>query len=515
MDHLFSALLNLRPEGWLVLLVIMLPLTVYFLVTVFRARTEAGTELARLQIVRMKVQPALDAEDPPEAEEMAEEALAVVFPYPERSLIRRVVLAVTRARTLATPDTQAATEAVIQVGESRLGLVRNVPNLLMLAGLLGTVLGLAGSLSTLAPQLAVAAQATAPAQLAKSLGETMTAMQGAFGCSLWGILLSLTSSMLFSLVSRRQEAFQDEVAQFVHSELIPAVFPRTLTSQMDRMSRHLRDVSSGFREIHSQFNAVAGQFEAVMSSAGETLGESLLRLTETSAQVGEVFGSMDRTVSDLARQLGEGVVLLAQAQEGAASSLRVNSREMQQQLEGQTRTVGKLQEQVTLDTERLLQRIGAVSEALGRAGNKFEESGLTFRTEQSSQASRLDRHFETLSVTLSRTAEQAVNSSTAQLQEKLGQQGQLLVRLEGQIAGQTQQLLSNLQAVSEQLRQAGSAFAENGHRLTAEQGQYTQRLDRHFGTLRQMLGEEASQEGIGLEKTGPEASESRQSATGD
>ena len=183
MDHLFSALLNLRPEGWLVLLVIMLPLTVYFAVTVLWARLDAHTEHTRLRAVQVKVQPALDTEDPPEAEEMAEEVLAVARSYPERSLIRRVVVAVTRARTLATPDTQAATEAVIQVAESRLGLVRNVPNLLMLAGLLGTVLGLAGSLSTLAPQLAAAAQATAPTQLARSLGDTMTTCKARSGAA--------------------------------------------------------------------------------------------------------------------------------------------------------------------------------------------------------------------------------------------------------------------------------------------------------------------------------------------
>ena len=507
MDHLFSALLNLRPEGWLVLLVIMLPLTVYFAVTVLWARLDAHTEHTRLRAVQVKVQPALDTEDPPEAEEMAEEVLAVARSYPERSLIRRVVVAVTRARTLATPDTQAATEAVIQVAESRLGLVRNVPNLLMLAGLLGTVLGLAGSLSTLAPQLAAAAQATAPTQLARSLGDTMTAMQGAFGCSLWGILLSLVTSMVFSLVSKRQEAFQDEVAQFVHSELIPAVFPRTLTSQMDRMSRHLRDVSSGFKEIHTQFTAVAGQFEAVMSKAGETLGQSLERLTETSSQVGEVFSGMDRTVKDLSQRLGEGVTQLAQAQEGAATSLRVNSREMQQHLEGQTRTVGKLQEQVTLDTQRLLQRIEGVSEALGRAGQKFEESGLSFRTEQSGQAARLDRHFETLSGSLAKSAESAVAANSAQLQEKLGQQAQLLTLLESQITGQTQQLLTQLQAVSERLGQAGASFVEHGSQLSTEQGRYTQRLDQHFGTLRQLLNER--------ERVRTDVAETLQSATGD
>ncbi|WP_424950576.1 hypothetical protein [Deinococcus sp.] len=501
MGNLLSALLNLRPEGWLVLVVIMLPLTAYFLINVFRARAEAGTEYTRLQAVRVKVQPALDTEDPPEAEEMAEEALSVIRPYPERSLIRRVVLAVTRARTLATPDTQAATEAVIQVGESRLGLVRNVPNLLMLAGLLGTVLGLAGSLSTLAPQLAQAAQATAPTQLARSLGETMTAMQGAFGCSLWGILLSLGASMVFSLVSRRQEAFQDEVAQFVHSELIPAVFPRTLTSQMDRMSRHLRDVSSGFKEIHNQFTAVATQFEAVMSTAGETLGESLERLTQTSAQVGDVFGNMDRTVKDLAEKLGEGVSMLAQAQEGAASSLRVNSKEMQQHLEGQTRTVGKLQEQVALDTERLLKRLDTVGEALGRAGGKFEESGLTFRTEQSGHAARLDRHFETLSGTLAKSAESAVAANTEQLQVKLAQQAQLLTELEAKITGQTVKLLAQLQAVSEQLGQAGSVLSET----SAEQGRYTQRLDGHFGALGELL----------REREGGRGTEARPAATGD
>ncbi|GGL18880.1 hypothetical protein [Deinococcus radiotolerans] len=400
---LLHALLNLRPEGWLTLIGLMVPLVIYFAAALTRAAATRRAELVRLELVRQKIRVALDNEDPPESDEIAEDALSAVKDFPAGSAVKQAVVAVTRARGLATPDVQAASAAVVAVSQADLASARNIPNLLMLAGLLGTVLGLAGSISTLVEPIKTAAKATEPGALASALGNTMSVMQGAFGASLWGILLSLGTGVVYTLASRTQEAFQDQLTGFVHAELVPATFPKAITSQMERMGRYLRDAGNSFQEIHKRLQDVAGQLETVLGQAGDTLGQSLTQLAQTSTQIETVFGSMDESVRQLTAGLNQGVSDLVQAQESAATSLRSSSRELQGQLSEQATSITRLQDAVTTQTATLLERVTTVGDALSRAGGRFEQAGEVFQTEQSNYAARLDRNFEQLTRTLART----------------------------------------------------------------------------------------------------------------
>ncbi|MCD0176589.1 hypothetical protein IHN32_11620, partial [Deinococcus sp. 14RED07] len=283
-----------------------------------------------------------------------------------------------------------------------LAAARNIPNLLMLAGLLGTVFGLAGSISSLSGPIRNAARATEPGELANALGNTMSVMQGAFGASLWGILLSLGTGIVYTLASRTQEAFQDQLTAFVHAELVPATFPKAITSQMERMGRYLRDAGNSFQDIHKRLQDVAGQLETVLGQAGDTLGQSLTQLAQTSTQIETVFGSMDESVRQLTAGLNQGVSDLVQAQESAATSLRSSSHEITGQLSAQATSITRLQETVTTETTRLLERVSTVGDALSRASGKFEKAGEVFQTEQSNYAARLDSNFEQLTRTLGR-----------------------------------------------------------------------------------------------------------------
>ncbi|MGM9321996.1 hypothetical protein [Deinococcus aquaticus] len=400
--ELINVLFKLRPEGWFTLVVFMLPMLAYFMRALARAGTTRRAELIRLNLVRQKISGALDNEDPPESDEVAEDALAAVKDFPAGSAVRQAVVAVTRARGLATPDVQAASAAVVTVSQADLAAARNIPNLLMLAGLLGTVFGLAGSISSLSGPISNAARATEPGELAGALGNTMNVMQGAFGASLWGILLSLGTGIVYTLASRTQEAFQDQLTGFVHAELVPATFPKAITSQMERMGRYLRDAGNSFQDIHKRLQDVAGQLETVLGQAGDTLGQSLTQLAQTSTQIETVFGSMDESVRQLTAGLNQGVSDLVQAQEGAATSLRSSSHEITGQLNAQANSVKHLQETVTTETTRLLERVGTVGDALSRASGKFEKAGEVFQTEQSNYAARLDSNFEQLTRTLGR-----------------------------------------------------------------------------------------------------------------
>lgn len=409
MQELIKTMVELRPEGWLTLVVIMLPLTVMFVAALLGAARTRQKERTFLKLVRERLAPALDSDDPPESDEMAEDALAIAKTFPERSVVRRAVVAVARARMLATPDVKAATDAVTAVSEAPLAGVRNIPNLLMLAGLLGTVLGLAGSIGTLVEPIRNAARATEPGKLAEALGDTMSVMQGAFGASLWGILLSLCTGVAYALAARKQEAFQDEMLAFVHTELVPATFPRALTSQMERMSRYLRDAGQSFQDIHRRLQDVAGQLETVLGQAGTTLGQSLDGLAKTSTQIETVFGNIDTSVQQLTHGLSQGVSDLVQAQEGAATSLRASSREMEKSLSAQAHKLEHLQETINSQTSSLLQRVQTVGDQLSNASRKFEQAGSDFQVEQSNYAARLDRNFEQL--TLALTQNDAVSAA--------------------------------------------------------------------------------------------------------
>lgn len=403
MTELLNTLFQLRPEGWLVLLAVMLPLTLHFVRALLGAARLRRQERAFLAQLRQVVQPALDTDDPPESDEVAEDAWRAVQALPATSAVRQAVVAVTRARTLATPDLHAATGAVGAAAQSGLSSARNIPNLLMLAGLLGTVLGLAGSIGTLVTPIRNAARATEPGQLADALAQTMSVMQGAFGASLWGMLLSLGTGVAFALAARTQEGFEDELNAFVHAELVPATFPRAITSQMERMGRYLRDAGNSFQDIHKRLQDVAAQLEDVLGKAGDTLGQSLTQLSSTSTQIEQVFGQMDTSVKELTVGLSRGVSDLVQAQESAASSLRTSSVELQENLAQQATTVSRLQTTVQENTSELLKHVTVVGDQLGRASISFEKAGQTFRDEQSNYAARLDHSFSELARALSRS----------------------------------------------------------------------------------------------------------------
>ncbi|SMB81113.1 hypothetical protein SAMN00790413_04468 [Deinococcus hopiensis KR-140] len=77
MRELLTTMLKLRPEGWLSLIAIMLPLTVVFAAALVKAASGRRQERTFIKLVRERLAPALDAEDAPESDEMAEDALVI------------------------------------------------------------------------------------------------------------------------------------------------------------------------------------------------------------------------------------------------------------------------------------------------------------------------------------------------------------------------------------------------------------------------------------------------------
>ena len=393
---LIHALFHLRPEGWAVLIVLMLPLFGVLLVTVLRVGGTVGQERARLAGLRHKVDAVLAEEERPEAEDTVEELQGMLQGAPAQSPVKRIFQAVQNARLLASPDVQATTAAVLAGQEGRLAPVRNVPNLLMLAGLLGTVLGLAASIAELAPQIAAAARATEPTQLAEALGNTLQIMQGAFGCSLWGILLSLIASVLLAQAGRASEAFTDELSAFTHAQLVPALFPRALEGQIERMVRFLKGSSDTFREIQTNLAGVAENLNTVLTNTGTSLETSMTRLQTTSEQVAEVFAGINQTVDTLSESLRDGASNLAAAQDTAAKTLSLTHEQLGDQLRKQSEQVLQLQDRVNNNATKVMEEAYAINQALGRTMHAFGEAGRLYENAQTRTLDRLDSGFQSV-----------------------------------------------------------------------------------------------------------------------
>lgn len=390
--NFLATFLQLRPEGWGVLLGLMLPLTLFFLTLTVRVRADVRRERALLAALQARTRAVLatDPDDRPESEDTVEDLRSAISSAPPRSVVRRAFEAAAHARALATPNLAAVADALGAANDARLSGVRNIPNLLMLAGLLGTVLGLAESIASLAPQIARAAQATEPTQLAQALGSTMQTMRGAFGSSLWGITLSLLGALWLSGTAREVERLGDDLCEFVLAELMPAVFPRALEGQIERMVRFLKGAGDTFHALHTNLEQVATTFDTVLTTAGSTLKDSLDGLQTTSAQVREVFTGINASVDTLSGKLADGARDLAAAQDIATRTLREAHTDLGGQLRKQSGQIGELQQRFADDAARILAGVQDVNDALGRTTRTFAETTRTYEDGQRRHLDRLD-----------------------------------------------------------------------------------------------------------------------------
>ena len=152
MNELVTALFSLSAEGKLVLSFVMLPLSFWVALIAMRSNQDLKIEQQLLK----RIQPLARIPDEDTVLEPADiDKFHEAFKSaPTSSLVRRVTLAILGARVINAPDLEAIMGLLLSREAGRLGAVRNAPNLLMLAGLLGTVFGLAGSVGGLSAQIA-------------------------------------------------------------------------------------------------------------------------------------------------------------------------------------------------------------------------------------------------------------------------------------------------------------------------------------------------------------------------
>jgi hypothetical protein len=171
---------------------------------------------------------------------------------PAESALIRAVQALWDARILQSPNIEAISGVLAGLEGTRANLGRTVSNRLMLLSLFGTVVGLAGVIATLQPQLAAAKNSGDVESLLSNLESTLLTMGTAFSSTAWGILLASLMAWLAGRVNDRRADYVAEVQHFIVAELAPPLLPVSQSSAADQM-RHLVLESQQYLREHRQF----------------------------------------------------------------------------------------------------------------------------------------------------------------------------------------------------------------------------------------------------------------------
>lgn len=380
MSEFLGAFFQLKSEGWLLLLGFMVPLTLMLITQLGRTNSKLGVYENQLGQLRLQVKEHLEGDEPFQAEEDFD---ALAENTQREGVMFELLTSMLHARKLNNPDLSAISTAILERLPS-IQHVKNYPNLLMLSGLLGTVLGLAAAILSLGPQIATAANATDPSQLAKALGKTMGLMQGAFGCSLWGILFSLVSSFMLQNTQRRIDHFASELGSFTVLELAPVMLPHNAMNQLDRMRSILKGVSDSVRTINESFGRVTGDFGKVLDESGKTLNETLNKLITSSGNIQQTFENSQQAIKQSAQALQTGAETLSKAQERSAKifedaqirsakQMEQAHEELRQRISEQVRKIEDLQASFMGESGKIMHSIGQTSEQVGNTIRLFRE----------------------------------------------------------------------------------------------------------------------------------------------
>lgn len=394
MSNLLNLFEKLSPEGQITLFFVMIPLSFW----VIRACLESQKNLSSERQLLSRIKPLAKLPDEDTVLELADidkfhEAFKSV---PASSLVRRITLAVLGARVINAPDLEAIMGLLFSKEAGRLGAVRNAPNLLMLAGLLGTVFGLAGSVGGLSSQIATSLQQGDSQALAGGLVQTLGQMQGAFGATLWGILLSLISSLLLGWVSSERNKFASEVQDFALVELVPAVFPRSSEAQFERQMRLIKNTGGVISQFDTTLQTTVTKFDGMLGTTGQKVTDSLTQLGDVTSNMRQSLQEVLTGVDKLGSQLSDGAQSLAAAQDGSARTFREAAENLRQGLAGQAKEISKLEKSFEANSTRILEGIGEVASRLDNTVGIFRDEGKSQLERSIAERNHLDSRFETL-----------------------------------------------------------------------------------------------------------------------
>lgn len=397
---LLEALFSLTAEGWLAFWVMMA-------VAAWMVRTLLGvnTLLRKEKQLLDQVSQFLGNYDPQQEGQLPwEDIEGVLGPQSQGSTVYTATQVV--YQSVRFPASMEAALAPVLRRNFIPSVTRLLPNLFMLLGLFGTVWGLAGTLGSLAPQIERAAQATSPDQLARDLGSTIGAMQGAFGASLWGILLAVLASLALGFWNSRQSRFTAQLEELVLNQLVPAVLPPSIEEALESQVRALKSSGQLVRNFQEKFEETLTDFTSKVGVATETLSHNVEQISDLYQGIRGQLESSIKELGQAGNNLADTGNRLVAAQSTFSTQFEVATRDLSNQLTAQIRNIGDLQATVENGTQENLTRVSQVSGRLDRVAQILEQEGLRQQQQVAQLITSIDSRLERLERVLVRSAGQ-------------------------------------------------------------------------------------------------------------
>jgi hypothetical protein len=437
--NFIAAFLQLNPEAQIVVFGLMGPLLLWFSWQFWQFWLFIRREQGYFLLLQREVQGHWQNSSPDEP--LERDQLTALTAMPTNANLARSTEAVLRLSRLATPDVSAALRAIWGEDDPRLGIIRPIPNLLMLIGLLGTILGLAATVGSLGPQVQQSASASGPEQLAKALGATLGTMQAAFGASLWGIVLSAISSLLLGLASSVRSRLFGTLEAFVLSELVPAVFPRASEAQFERQMKLIKATANIFGNFDATMKESIKQFDTMMQKSGMAIVQNLDDLEKITNEMRGTLGQITQGVGSLGQKLADSAEILARSQDITAKTFAELQSKLEVQINGQVQNLNTLQSSLSSSNNSILAEVAKVATRLDNTVAKFQEGSNQMQLENSSLRGVLEQQFRQLQELLAKQS-----SENAGLRNDLVQQlGQLQLNL-GRQVNATAQVMDEVKA---------------------------------------------------------------------
>lgn len=333
----------------------------------------------------------------------------------EKSVIARGIRSVWAARFINNPDLEAIGSMLGQSEMMRLSFARSAPNLLLLAGLFGTVIGLAGMVGTLGPQIEGTLRTADPLVLTRNLGATLQQMQSAFACTLWGILAAISMALSTRRIASRQEELLAQLQEFGIREFAPAIFPRTQAAQLEDVQQVLLQSRQFLQQVAVIMEASAQRFETVLTGAGETMAQSMQQLqgmaTGMQSSLQEVAGDVRFSAEALGKssrevqQSAEALQEYHQDLRNAYTTLRQLFDESQERIAAmsteQLTHIDSMQTEFGDSTNRILGQLQQTSGDIAEAIHAFTHAGEEFANVGLANGSSLGQGFSRMREELS------------------------------------------------------------------------------------------------------------------
>lgn len=201
-----------------------------------------------------------------------------------------------------------------------LAIRKGLPNIFLLLGILGTIIGLAEAIYSLSVQVSnIGNNVISPKDFYPLLSGTINSMKNAFACSLWGIIFSILSFIIIGNYSKELNKFLNEFREFILFDLSNIVFPKKTAIEFENVSKIIKTSQELLNRYSQYLNEISDIMKQSATDFNNAIKDSILNtknmidnLISTSNTVKE---TLNDTTKNVEKSLSDSVNAISNASE--------------------------------------------------------------------------------------------------------------------------------------------------------------------------------------------------------